>query len=94
MLRVLLPMVALMLFLMPAPARAIPTCALGTMADYIALGADGCQFDFHLDPEHTYTRTYSNFSYVGSVRAFTGVPSFENAFGIPVDPPPPHPRSP
>lgn len=49
MLRVLLPVLTIVLFLMATPASAIPTCQPGTMADYLALSAGGC-FLPHPDP--------------------------------------------
>jgi hypothetical protein len=61
--RGLLPMLMVASFvLMPTPARAIPTCSAGTMADYIAL-TDGCQIGGVM--------TVSDFSYFG-FREFFG----------------------
>jgi PEP-CTERM motif len=54
MLHALLAMLTLGLLMMPASASAIPICPAATMADYIAFGAAGCQFN---------SLTFSNFSY-------------------------------
>ena len=61
--RVFLPVLALVLLLMAAPASAIPTCPAGTMADYLGFRSPGCQFN---------TLTFSNFSYSGIAKDFTG----------------------
>jgi hypothetical protein len=59
--RALLPMLIVVpVVLMPTPARAIPTCSAGTMADYIAL-TDGCRLG---------AITVSNFSYSGFTETF------------------------
>jgi hypothetical protein len=63
MLRALLPVLTIVLLLMVAPASAIPICPPGTMADYLSFGSVGCQFN---------TLTFSNFSYSGIAKDFTG----------------------
>jgi len=60
MFRVLPLVLTLVLLLMAGPAFAIPTCQPGTMADYLALSADGC-FLPRSDP---FFRV-SGFTYVG-----------------------------
>jgi hypothetical protein len=52
--RVLPLVLTIGLLLMAAPASAIPICPAGSMADYIAFGAAGCQLN---------SLTFSNFSY-------------------------------
>lgn len=66
MFRALLPVLTLVLLLMAAPAHAIP-CPSGSLADYIALGSDGCNFmgDSPRGPVGL-GLSVSNFSYHGT----------------------------
>jgi hypothetical protein len=72
--RVLLPVFTLVLLLVAAPASAIPICPAGTMADYLAFGTAGCQFN---------SLTFSDFSYSNPGGVLLGL------FGPRIFPPPP-----